>query len=77
MPNKYRFTRSGRDVVYGNFVEGDEVELSAAQAKALAPFIVPLEKPHRAPRLETAEAVFEADTADIKPPRRRKVKAKE
>jgi len=70
--SKYIILRSFVDIRHGRFSDGDEVELTAQQAKDLAPFIRPAAG-SKAPKVETAEAQHtKAETADMKPSRKSK-----
>lgn len=67
---KYIVTVSFAGPEVGSHAAGDEIELTAEEAKALAPFIRPVGKQ---PKIETAEAVpADVETADVKSPRSKK-----
>ncbi len=62
---------AGPDI--GSFAAGEEIELTAEQAKQLEPFIEPLGKAKSAPAIETAElSQANVETADVKTPRSKK-----
>lgn len=67
MKQKYKVLESFAGIVI-SASEGDVIELTAEEAKSLAPFIVPFdERP-----IETADLQPQAETADVKAPRRKK-----
>lgn len=55
----------------GSHAAGEEIELNAEEAKALAPFIQPVGKSKSQP-VETADLQPEVETADVKHPRSKK-----
>jgi hypothetical protein len=66
--NKYVVTTSFAGPAVGAHAAGEVLELSAEDARDLAPFI----QPYGAAVIETADRVPDVETADVKSPRRKK-----
>lgn len=69
---KYIVIQPFASIEVGSHSDGEEIELTAEQAKQLAPFIQPLGKANADPVIETADLQPDAETADVKAPKRKK-----
>jgi hypothetical protein len=65
---KYIVTHAFVSTLIGPHADGEVLELTAAEAQGVAPFIKPFEEQ----AIETADLKPELETADIKAPKRKK-----
>jgi hypothetical protein len=67
MKRKFKVTESFASLTI-SAAAGEVLELTAEEAKSFAPFIEPFDEQ----AIETADLQPQAETADVKPPRRKK-----